>query len=282
MATLKNKVALVTGGTSGIGERIVEVFIEQGARVAVAARRQEEGRALEGRIGASFICADVSVEADVKNLINEVVGRFGQIDCLVNNAGVSLPLTPIADIETADFDRIISVNVRGVFLCIKYAATVMIPRGVGSIINIASAAGLRGALSGHAYSASKGAVHALTRSVAAELGEKGIRVNSVTPGGIATGLFAKLAGVDASKAHLLTGAVNEVFANFQPVPRAGTTDDIALACVYLASDSSTFINGHDLVVDGGLTAVAGLAGWSRTVGFRADMMSRIKDAAAKL
>ena len=282
MGMLEGKVVILTGGTSGIGERAAEVFVEQGARVAVAARREQEGSMLQERIGVTFIRADVSVESDVEHLVDEVVRRFGQVDCLVNNAGISLPLSPITDIDTADFDRIMAVNVRGVFLCIKYVAAAMLRLGTGSIINIASAAGLRGGLSGHAYSASKGAVHALTRSVAAELGEKGIRVNSVTPGGIATGLFAKLAGVDPDKAHLLAGAVNEVFANFQPVPRAGTTDDIAGACVYLASDASTFINGHDLVIDGGLTAVAGLAGWSRTAAFRDDMMNRLKDAAAKL
>src|SRR3954454_4659906 len=164
--------------------------------------------------------------------------------CWRSRQGIQSRLRASSRIQLHKLTMPIAVNVRGVFLCIKYAAMVMIPRGVGSIINIASAAGLRGALSGHAYSTSKGAVHALTRSVAAELGEKGIRVNSVTPGGIATGLFAKLAGVEAGKAHLLAGAVNEVFANFQPVPRAGTTDDIARACAYLASDSSTFINGH--------------------------------------
>jgi NAD(P)-dependent dehydrogenase (short-subunit alcohol dehydrogenase family) len=282
MGILEGKIAIVTGGTSGIGERIAEVFVEQGAHVAVAARRQREGHTLEERLGVSFICADVSVESEVKNLVDEVVRRFGRVDCLVNNAGVSLPLTPITEIDTADFDRIMAVNVRGVFLCVKYVAVIMLQQGAGSIINIASAAGLRGGLSGHAYSASKGAVHALTRSVAAELGEKGIRVNSVTPGGIATGLFAKLAGVEADKAHLLAEAVNEVFASFQPIRRVGATDDIARACAYLASDAGTFINGHDLVIDGGLTAVAGLAGWSKTVAFRTDMMNRIKEAAAKL
>ena len=282
MSVLEGKVAIVTGGTSGIGEQIAQVFVQQGARVAVAARRQNEGRALAERLGVFFVCADVSLEADVKRLTHEIVRQFGRIDCLVNNAGVSLPLTPIVDIDMADFDRIMATNVRGLFLCTKYVAAAMLPLGTGSIINIASAAGLRGGLSGHAYSASKGAVHALTRSVAAELGEKGIRVNSVSPGGIATGLFAKLAGIEANRAHLLAGAVNEAFAEFQPVPRAGATDDIARACAYLASDASTFINGHDLVVDGGLTAVAGLASWSKTMGFRTDMMSRIKGAAAKL
>jgi NAD(P)-dependent dehydrogenase (short-subunit alcohol dehydrogenase family) len=160
MNVLEGKVAIVTGGTSGIGERIAEVFVEQGAHVAVAARRQKEGHSLEERLGVSFICADVSVESEVKNLVDEVVRRFGRVDCLVNNAGVSLPLTPITEIDTADFDRIMAVNVRGVFLCIKYVAVVMLQQGTGSIINIASAAGLRGGLSGHAYSASKGAVHA--------------------------------------------------------------------------------------------------------------------------
>jgi NAD(P)-dependent dehydrogenase (short-subunit alcohol dehydrogenase family) len=172
------------------------------------------------------------------------------------------------------------VNVRGVMLGIKHVAPVMLSQGTGSIMNIASIAGLRGGVSGHIYSASKGAVQAFTRSAAAELGEKGIRVNSITPGAIVTGIFGKAAGVEGSKADRLTGMMKEAFASLQPIPRAGVTDDIARAAVFLASDGSSFVNGQDIVVDGGLSMITG--GWSRSVAGRAEMAKRIKAAAAAL
>jgi len=176
MATLTGKVAIVTGGTSGIGERIVERFVEEGAKVVVSARRQEEGRALEKRLGVRFVRADVASETDVKAMVDRAVNDFGRIDCLVANAGVPSPMISIAEIDVATIDQLLAINVRGVLLCIKHVAPVMLAQGTGSIINIGSIAGLRGA-SGHIYSATKGAVQALTRSVASELGEKGIRVN---------------------------------------------------------------------------------------------------------
>jgi NAD(P)-dependent dehydrogenase (short-subunit alcohol dehydrogenase family) len=162
----------------------------------------------------------------------------------------------------------------------KHAAPTMLARGQGSIINISSVAGLRGGLSGHIYSASKGAVLALSRSIAAELGEKGIRVNSISPGAIVTGIFGKNAGVEGAKADRLTDAVREMFATVQPMPRAGETDDVARAALFLASDAGSFINGQDLVIDGGLTA--GVRGWSTMVAGRAQMSERIKAAATKL
>jgi NAD(P)-dependent dehydrogenase (short-subunit alcohol dehydrogenase family) len=157
----------------------------------------------------------------------------------------------------------------------------MLSQGVGSIVNIASIAGLRGGVSGHVYSASKGAVIALSRSVAAELGEMGIRVNSISPGAIVTGIFGKAAGVEGAKADRLSDTVAEVFATLQPIPRARLTEDIARAAMFLASDGSSFINGQDLVVDGGLTAV-GRGGWSSMIAGRADMSARIKTEAESL
>jgi NAD(P)-dependent dehydrogenase (short-subunit alcohol dehydrogenase family) len=213
-------------------------------------------------------------------MVDQAVERFGRVDCLINNAGIPFPMISITDIDTAVFDQVMAVNVRGVSLCIKHVVPVMLAQGSGSIINIASAAGLRGGLSGHAYVASKGAVHALTRSAAAELGEKGIRVNSISPGGIVTGIFGKVAGVEGDKADRVADAVKEIFATIQPLPRAGMTDDIARACLYLAGDAGSFVNGHDLVIDGGLTTVT--KGWSEIVALRADMTARIKEEAAKL
>jgi NAD(P)-dependent dehydrogenase (short-subunit alcohol dehydrogenase family) len=280
MGVLNGKVAVVTGGTSGIGERIVEVFVEEGAKIVVAARREEEGRALEKRLGVDFVRADVSIEADVKAMIEHAVARFGRVDCLINNAGVPAPMISIADVEVASIDQVLAINVRGVFLSIKHATPVMLSQGSGSIINIASVAAHRGGLSGHVYTASKGAVLALTRSAAAELGEKGIRVNSISPGPIVTGIFGKVAGVDGAKADRVAGVANELFATLQPIPRPGAPEDIARAAVYLASDGSSFVNGQDIIVDGGQTAVT--RGWSGTVAARAELYKRIRAAAEAL
>src|SRR5271155_5325696 len=156
----------------------------------------------------------------------------------------------------------------------------MLAQQSGSIVNVSSMAGIRGGVSGHIYSASKGAVSALTRSAAAELGEKGIRVNSISPGAIVTGIFGKNAGLEGSKADRVTGVVKERFAAIQPIPRAGLPDAIAQAAVFLASDRSGFVNGQDIVVDGGMTSVT--LGWSVTVAGRAETGRLIKEAAAEL
>lgn len=277
MGALNGKVAIVTGGTSGIGEKIVEVFVEEGAQVVIAARRQAEGDALEKRLGARFVRTDVSSEADVKTMVDRAVEWFGRVDCLVNNAGIPAPITSVADMEVADIERVSAVNILGVMLATKHVARVMLTQGTGSIINIGSVAAHRGGLSGHIYTSSKGAVLAFTRSAAAELGEKGIRVNSISPGAIVTGIFGKLAGVEASKADRITDVVEERFAALQPVPRAGATDDIARAALYLAGDGSSFVSGQDIIVDGGLTSVT--RGWSTMVAGRAETSRRIKAAA---
>ena len=279
MGSLEGKVAIITGATSGIGERIAEVFVEEGAKVVVAARRAVEGTALEQRLGVSFIRTDVSEEADVKRMVEQVVHRFGRIDCLVNNAATPAPMISLVAIDVESFDRVMAINVRGVLLGIKYVAPIMLAQGGGSVVNIASIAGRRGGPSSHSYTASKGAVLALTRSAAAELGEKGIRVNSISPGAIVTGIFGKAAGVEGSDAERVADAVREIFSTLQPIPRAGATDDIARAAVFLVSDGSSFVNGHDFVVDGGATAT-GFGGWSSVIATRAEMTNRIKTAAA--
>ena len=280
MGALDGKVAIVTGGSSGIGERIVELFVEQGAKVVVAARRQQEGSALEKRLGIRFIRADVSNESEVKTMVDQTVKWFGRVDCLVNNAGVPSPMVSITEIDVPTIDQVLAVNVRGVMLGIKHVAPVMLSQGAGSIINIGSVAGLRGGASGHIYSAAKAAVHSLTRSAGAELGEKGIRVNTIVPGGIVTGIFAKNAGVEGSKADRLTDVIKGAFATLQPIPRAGMPEDIAQAAAFLAGDGSSFINGQDIVVDGGMTSVT--RGWSASATARGEMGKRLKEAAAKL
>jgi NAD(P)-dependent dehydrogenase (short-subunit alcohol dehydrogenase family) len=280
MGALDGKAAIVTGGTSGIGERIVELFVEEGAKVVVAARREQEGAALEKRLGARFIRTDVSSEADVKAMVDHTVKLFGRVDCLINNAGIPSPMVSICEIDVEAIDRLMAVNVRGVLLGIKHVAPVMIAQKAGSIVSISSMAGFRGGVSGHIYSATKGAVLALTRSAGAELGEKGIRVNSISPGAIVTGIFAKNAGVEGAKADKLTDMLKVGFAALQPIPRAGLPDDIARAAVYLASDGSSFVNGQDIVVDGGHSSVT--RGWSTMLAGRSEMTKRLREAAAKL
>ncbi len=280
MGALDGKVAIVTGGSSGIGERIVELFVEEGAKVVVAARRQEEGTALEKRLGIRFIRTDVANESDVKTMVDQTVKWFGRVDCLVNNAGVPSPMVSITEIDVPTIDQLLAVNVRGVLLGIKHVAPVMLAQKAGSIINIGSIAGLRGGASGHIYSATKAAVQSITRSAGAELGEKGIRVNTISPGAIVTGIFAKNAGVEASKADRLTDVIKGAFASLQPIPRAGIPEDIAQAAVFLASDGSSFINCQDIVVDGGMTSIT--RGWSASATARGEMGKRLKEAAAKL
>jgi NAD(P)-dependent dehydrogenase (short-subunit alcohol dehydrogenase family) len=160
MDQLDGKVAIVTGATSGIGARIAERFVTEGARVVAAGRREAEGRSLEAkcRSAISFIRTDVSDEASVKAMVDHAVMKYGRLDCLVNNAGSGSPMVSIAEVATEHFSSIFDTNVRGVMFAMKHAAPIMISQGSGSIITIGSAAGLRGGLSGHIYSASKAAV----------------------------------------------------------------------------------------------------------------------------
>jgi NAD(P)-dependent dehydrogenase (short-subunit alcohol dehydrogenase family) len=253
---LKGKVAIITGGTSGIGRRSVEIFAEQGASVLIAARRVDEGRALANRLGGKvdFLKTDVSSEADIKRMVDYAVDRFGKLDCLFNNAGSPGPGGGIATMPTAEYENSLSVLLGGVVFGMKHAAPVMCAQGSGSIINTGSVAGmLAGYSSSLVYSAAKAAVIHLTRLVAMELGEHNVRVNCISPGGIATGIFGKAAGLPTDQAEKTAEVMKQALAGVQPIRRAGSVDDIAWAAVFLASDESAFINGHNLVVDGGLT-----------------------------
>ena len=252
---LKDKVAIITGGTSGIGRRTVELFAEEGASVLVAARRERDGRELADRLGdkVEFLKTDVSIESDVKRMIDYAVDRFGQLDCLFNNAGVPAPPGGIASIQSEDYEYAMSVLLGGVFLGMKHAAPVMCAQSSGSIINTGSVAGILAGYSSIVYSAAKAAVIHLTKVVAMELGESSVRVNCISPGGIATGIFGKGAGLPTDQAEKTAELMKQVLADIQPIHRPGIVDDIAYAAVFMASDESTFINGHNLVVDGGLT-----------------------------
>ena len=263
MGRLDGKVAVVTGATSGIGLRTAEVFVAEGAKVVVAGRRAAEGEALANKLGPAclFRRADVTVEDDVRNLINLAVDKFGRLDCLFNNAGGPAQTGGIEGLEVERFDAAMATLVRSVMLGMKHAAPHMRRQGAGSIINNGSIAGrLAGFSSSVVYGAAKAAVIHLTRCVAMELGEAGIRVNSISPGAIATGIFGKALGLSTEAAEKTAAVMREATRTAQPIPRAGLPDDIAHAAVFLASDESTFINGHDLVVDG---AITGGRNWSQ-------------------
>lgn len=256
MGQLEGKCAIVTGATSGIGRRTVERFVEEGARVVFCGRRETLGAQLQAALGRErvlFVKADVTLEADVARVIGTCVREFGRVDVLFNNAGGPAPTGGIESVVVAGFDAAMATLVRSVMLGMKHAAPLMLEQRSGSIINNGSVAGVRAGLSSSmVYSAAKAAVVHLSTCVAMQLGESGVRVNCISPGGIATGIFGKALGLPTESAEKSAEAVKAGLAKLQPIPRAGLTDDIANAAVFLASDASSFINGHNLVVDGGL------------------------------
>jgi len=263
VSRLAGKVALVTGGASGIGEATVRLFVAEGASVVIADLQDERGGRVAGELGAraAYAHADVSREAEVQAAVEAAVRRYGRLDCIFNNAGYGGVGGRIAEIPVEGFDETLGVLLRGVFLGMKHAAPVMRRQGGGSIISTASIAGLRTGLGPHVYSAAKAAVIHLTRSVAMELGEHNIRVNCICPGGIATPIFGKGLGLSPERAEEIVPLMKGVLENLQPIKRAGLPEDIAQAALWLASDDSTFVNGHALVVDGGLS---GGRSWSES------------------
>ena len=264
MGRLSGKVAVITGATSGIGLRTAEIFVAEGAKIVIAGRRAAEGEALAKQLGANcvFRQTDVTVEEQMRALIGLAVDKFGKIDCLFNNAGGPAQTGGIEGLDVDRFDAAMATLVRSVMLGMKHAAPYMKKQGSGSIINNGSIAGrLAGFSSSVVYSAAKAAVNQLTKCVAMELGESGSRVNSISPGAIATGIFGKALGLSTEGAEKTSSVMREVFKTIQPIPRAGLPDDIAHAAVFLASDESSFINGHDLVVDG---AITGGRNWSQS------------------
>lgn len=261
MKTLEGKVAVITGSTSGIGARTAELFVAEGARVVIAGRREERGRQMARALGdaASFIRTDVTSESDVEAMIAHAVRTFGRLDCLMNNAGIGSGYQDIDKADLRRFDAAIAVHVRGPLAAMKYAVPVMAAQGDGSIINVASVNGGRAGLGGHYYSAAKAALIHLTRCVAVEVGEKGIRVNTISPGPIATGAFRKGGGMDPDEAdnsiEIAKAAIADtVLPRYQPLQRVGTMDDIAQAALFLASDASRLVSGVDLLIDGGMSA----------------------------
>ncbi|MGD2200020.1 MAG: glucose 1-dehydrogenase [Candidatus Bathyarchaeota archaeon] len=255
MNRLESRVAIITGGASGIGEAMARLFVSEGASVLIADVQDRKGRELMETLGtrASYIHADVSVEGDVEAAIAVTLSEYGRLDCMFNNAGIAGPTGLIESVTVEEFDEAVAVLLRGVFLGIKHAAPVMKQQGRGSIINTASIAGLRTGYGNHIYSAAKAGVIQLTRSVAMELGESGVRVNCILPGFIPTPMIGRARGLTIEEADDKLEEIKEVFTDAQPLKRPGLPEDIAKAALWLATDESSFVNGHALVVDGGVS-----------------------------
>lgn len=278
MSVLQDRVAIVTGGASGIGSAVVRRFIEAGATVLVADVQDDRGQRLAAALGprCHYRHADVSREQHMAALVGAAVQVHGRLDCLVNNAGVAGPGGGIAQIQPEQWDAVMAVLLRGAYLGMHFAAPVMQAQRSGSIVNVASVAGFRAGYGSHIYSAAKAALMQLTVTVAMELGEDGVRVNCVCPGAIATPLFGKAAGLGPDQADATVPAMRQLLAQAQPIRRAGEADDVAQAVLWLASDAAAFVNAHALVVDGGLT---GGKPWSAVQETRARIKALLEPAA---
>src|ERR1700757_2719434 len=244
---MSTPVVLITGGLTGIGRAAAVAFAKKRAKVVVAGRRDEAGRAVVKELRsfgseAEFIKADVRREDDVRTLIDQTVARFGRLDVAVNNAGTEGQVGPITEQTAESYAATFDTNVLGVILSMKHEVRAMQGQGGGSIINISSTYGHEGAAGASVYVGSKHAVEGVTKSVALELAKSGIRVNAVAPGATDTGMLTRFTETPENKAALVTTV---------PMGRLGLTEELANAIVFIASDEASFISGHVLNVDGG-------------------------------
>lgn len=251
MASLAGKVALVTGGTGGIGRATALAFAQEGAAVVVAGRRAEQGAETVRLIAAAggqslFARTDVSREAEVKALVDATVKAYGRLDYAFNNAGIEQDPTPLPQQTEATFDQVMAINVKGVWACLKYQVPAMLQMGGGAIVNNASIAGLVGMAGVDIYCASKHAVIGLTKCTALAYAKNKVRVNAVCPGAVETDMFERFVeGRDAMRDAVL---------RLHPIGRAGQPREVADAVVWLCSDKASFITGQALAVDGGFVA----------------------------
>jgi NAD(P)-dependent dehydrogenase (short-subunit alcohol dehydrogenase family) len=250
-AELKGKVALVTGGTSGIGRDTAVLFAKAGANVVVAGRREPEGTETVELIRSAggdgfFVKADVSQAAEVEALVARTVEKFGCLDVAFNNAGIEGDWGPITELSEENWDRTIDINLKGVWLCLKYELRQMLKQGGGgAIVNMSSVTGLIGSAGAAAYSASKHGVIGLTKSAALETAKNGIRVNAVCPAVVETPMEKRLFGAPA---------VHKTVLSCHPIGRFGQPTEIAEAVVWMCSDRAAFMTGQSLVLDGGFLA----------------------------
>jgi NAD(P)-dependent dehydrogenase (short-subunit alcohol dehydrogenase family) len=250
--TFAGKSILVTGAAGGIGRAAALAYAQAGARLTlsdVSTAGGEESAAMIVEAGgeAIFVKADVAKAAEVEALIDKAVAAYGRLDCAFNNAGIEIEHLPLADSDEEIFDKIMNVNVKGVWLCMKYEIRQMLKQGGGSIVNTSSVAGLVGAPLQSIYAASKHAVIGLTKTAAVEYGRKGIRINAVCPGVIRTPMMDRAIEREPKREKNIQKA--------HPIGRIGEAEEIANAALWLSSDSASFVTGHSLAVDGGLVAM---------------------------
>lgn len=239
---LENKVAIITGGAGGIGLAAVKRFLEEGAKVAIVDYDKQQGEKIEAELGGNvaFFAVDVSKLADVKEMVEQVVDRFGKIDILINNAGITRDAT-LVKMSEEDFEKVIQINLNGVYYCTQAVAPHMIAQGSGKIISTSSVSGVYGNFGQTNYAATKAAIIGMTKTWAKELGRKGINVNAVAPGFTATPMVEKMPEKVLQQMEGITS-----------LQRLGKPEDIANAYLFLASDEASYITGHVLQVDGGI------------------------------
>lgn len=247
-AQLNGRVAVVTGGAGGIGAGVVRRLVTDGAACVIADLDEERGRSLAQELGPQVVFrrSDVTMEQDVAGAVGLAVDRFGSLDVMVNNAGVLGAVGPLAQTPLDEWERTLSVLVTSAFLGTKHAGRVMLAQGSGSIVNMASTAGVQGGLGPHAYTAAKHAVIGLSRSAAVEFVRHGVRVNAVAPGATVSGMTASVLTGDAESLAAAELALAQAGAS----GRAALPADIAATVAFLARDESWHVNGHCLVVDG--------------------------------
>lgn len=246
--TFRDKVALITGGASGIGKATALAFAEAGAKVVIADVLEKEGeeiaRSIQDKANeAVFIKTDVSDTTQVRSLIEKTISRFQRLDCACNNAGIEGENALTAESSEENWDRVIAINLKGIWLCMKHELQVMVKSGGGAIVNMASVAGLVGFQGLSAYCASKGGVISLTQTAALEYAQHGIRINAVCPGIIRTTMVDRIIGGDPKK--------EEQYTALEPIGRLGKPEEIAKAVLWLCSDEASFVVGHPMVIDGG-------------------------------
>lgn len=247
---LENKVAIITGAGTGIGKETARLFAKEGAKIVITDINEESGNQAMKEIEANggeaiFVKHDVSKEEDWKRVAEETMNKFGKVDVLFNNAGIYI-IKPLAEIELDDWNRLMSINVTGVFLGMKHIMPLMAKQKKGSVINASSIAGLMGAPGHVLYGASKGAVRIMTKDAAMEYAREGVRVNSIHPGYIDTGM--------ADYASKTTGHSKQELGKEYPLGHLGTVENVAYTVLFLASDESAFSTGAEFVIDGGATA----------------------------